>query len=93
VLSRISSELHTATGPLWNPTSAPAAVAIARSRLDAKLNHLNEVLIGDKKFVVGDYFIVADAYLYIVLSWSGYLQIDLTPFPKVQPLFNQSVCV
>jgi glutathione S-transferase len=84
VLSWISSELHAATGPLWNPANAPDAIAFARSRLDAKLKHLNDVLIGDKKFLVGDYFTVADSYLYIVLSWTGYLQIDLTPFPKVQ---------
>jgi glutathione S-transferase len=56
VLSWISSELHGTLGPMWNPTNPPDALAFARSRLNTKLKHLNDVLIGDKKFLVGDYF-------------------------------------
>ena len=30
---------------------------------------------GGRKFLVGDKFSIADAYTYIILSWSGYLKV------------------
>ncbi|MFN7510348.1 MAG: glutathione binding-like protein, partial [Betaproteobacteria bacterium] len=38
----------------------------------------------------GTHFTAADAYLFTVLSWSGYVKLDLAPFPKVVA-FNAQV--
>jgi glutathione S-transferase len=38
---------------------------------------------------VGDSFTIADAYLYIVLSWTSIVSIDLTPYPKVKAYFER----
>lgn len=34
-------------------------------------------LSGDKKFLVGDSFTIADSYFAIVLSWAPYVSVDL----------------
>ena len=58
------------------------------NKVATKLKYLNEVLLKDKKFVIGDSFTVADAYLYIVLSWEPYAKFDTAPFPVVQAYFE-----
>ena len=54
-----------------------------RGKLTQKLQYINNHLIGDKPFVVGNSFTIADAYLYIVLSWAGYVKVDLAPFSNI----------
>ena len=44
-------------------------------------------MIKDKDFIQGDSFTVIDAYLHIVLSWTGYVGIDLSEYPLA---FNYS---
>ena len=34
-----------------------------------------------KQFLLGDTFSVADAYLFVVLSWAPYVGVDLSPWP------------
>ena len=53
---------------------------------------MNDFLVKDKKFVVGDAFTVADAYLYIVLTWEPYAKFDTAPFPNVQAYFEGTFC-
>ena len=57
-----------------------------------KLKYVNENLVNGKQFVVGNSFSVADAYLYIVLSWEPYAKFDTKPFPNVQAYF-EGMCV
>lgn len=82
-LSYISSELHGTIGGLFYPASEEIHNYI-REKLGKKLTYIENTLIGDKNFVVGDSFTVADAYLYIVLTWTGYLKVDLAPYPHIQ---------
>ena len=46
-------------------------------------------MIGNKEFLVGNSFTIADSYLYIVLSWTGYVGVDLAPFPNVKAFFDR----
>jgi glutathione S-transferase len=82
-LSYISSEVHGNFAHLFNPSLDPIVQTYARGNLDRKLKYVNDVLVGEKTFVVGDSFTVADSYLYIALSWAGYVNVDLSPFPNV----------
>jgi len=54
-----------------------------------KLDYLeaNE-LKNSPKYIFGDKFTIADAYLYIVLSWSPYLKLDFSKHAKVQKYFD-----
>ena len=88
-LNWTASELHAASGPLFNPAISAEVKAFCLDRLKAKYTTLNDLLLkGGKKFLAGDKFTVADSYCYIVCSWSGYLGLDLAAYPNVKAYFD-----
>lgn len=80
-MSYIASEVHTSIGGLFNLSNTEDVKAHYRALVAKKLTYLETTLIGDKSFLVGNSFTIADAYLYIVLSWTNYVGIDLAPYP------------
>jgi glutathione S-transferase len=82
-LSYASSELHATVGGLFNPTLSADVKEYLHQKYKTKLEFLNKELEG-KDYWVGNSFTVADSYLFIILSWSGYLQVDLAPYPNVK---------
>jgi glutathione S-transferase len=81
-LNYIASEVHTSIGGLFYPNPEEVKTFI-KNKANTKLTYLENDLIGDKEYIVGNQATVADYYLYIVLTWTNFLGIDLTPFPKV----------
>jgi glutathione S-transferase len=81
-LNFISTELHKTFTPLFWPGFPEAGQALMRDRLKQRFNVVAEKLDG-KKFLMGDEFSVADAYLFTVLGWSGYVGIDLAQWPDL----------
>ena len=71
-LNYITSEVHKSFSPLWNPTADPAVKAYALDDLKKKFDWLNTQLTG-KKYLTGDNFTVADAYLFTVVNWTNFL--------------------
>ena len=55
----------------------------ALANLKKKFDWLNTQLAG-KKYLTGDNFTVADAYLFTVVNWSNFLAIDLAPWPALK---------
>jgi glutathione S-transferase len=83
MLSYINSEIHKPFGRLFNPSVTPAV----RDETVAYLNKryaLIEQQLSSNKFLLGDQFTVADAYLFTVTNWADYLKVDLSQFTKVQ---------
>jgi glutathione S-transferase len=39
--------------------------------------------LAGKQFLLGDSYTVADAYLFTVLNWSHWVQLDLAPWPAI----------
>ncbi len=76
ILNYIASEIHKGYSPLWNPAITPEAKAAALATLDKKFTWLTAQL-GEKPYLLGDKFTVADAYLFTVLSWSSHVGVDL----------------
>lgn len=83
-LNWVASELHAASGPLFNPSLSAEVKAFCLDRLKAKYKTLNDLLLKDKPFLTGDKFTVADSYAYIVTTWTGYLGINLDDYPVVK---------
>jgi glutathione S-transferase len=81
-LNYITSELHKGFGPLFNPSSSPDAKQGAADNLGKKFDWLSAHFAG-RKFVTGDGFTVADAYLFTVLRWTAYVGIDLGRWPTL----------
>ena len=82
LLNYIASEMHKGYSPLFNPAITPEAKAAAIAALDKKFTFLTAQL-GDKPYLLGDTFTVADAYLFTVLSWSARVGVDLGTWPAL----------
>jgi glutathione S-transferase len=82
-LTFISSEVHKGFGPLWNPDSPQATKDAALARLKTRFDFLEKTL-AKNQFLMGSMFTAADAYLFTVLSWTGYHKIDMKPWPSIQ---------
>ncbi|KQZ19036.1 glutathione S-transferase C-terminal domain-containing protein [Caulobacter sp. Root1472] len=81
-LGFIGSELHVgAFTALLNSKAPDGAKAFARERLVERLAHLDAHLKG-REFLQGR-FSVADAYLFVMLTWARYLALDFTPYPAL----------
>lgn len=81
-LSFIATELHKGFGPLWNRELPEVVYQLARGRLAHRFDYVETALAG-KDWLEGAYFSIADAYLFTVLSWTAYHQIDLSPWPNL----------
>ena len=79
ILNYITSEVHKGFSPLFNPDISADWKAAALANLDKRLQWLTGHL-GNKPYLMGDTFTVADAYLFTVLSWSPHVGIDLAKY-------------
>jgi glutathione S-transferase len=83
MLNYISSEVHKNFTPLFNPSTPADWKQAAVEALGKKFDWLSG-FIGNKKFLMGDNFTVADAYLFTVLSWARHVRIDLGKWPVLE---------
>lgn len=87
-LGYINGEVHKNFTPLFYPTSTDQAKQAAKENIEKRLA-LIEQRLGDKSFLTGETFTVADAYLYVVLSWRGRVGVNIDRFPKVTAFFDR----
>jgi glutathione S-transferase len=78
-LNFISTELHKSYSPLFNAAMPEEAKALFRARLHERLQWVDGQLEG-RAFLLGDAFTVADAYLFVVSGWGGFVGVDLAPY-------------
>lgn len=76
LLHFVATELHKNFSPLFNPATPPEMRKIIIETLGARFDVL-ERTIGDKPYLTGENFTIADAYAYTVLNWSRIQKIDL----------------
>ncbi|HET9599683.1 MAG TPA: glutathione transferase GstA [Anaeromyxobacteraceae bacterium] len=82
-LSYVTSEIHKGLGALFNPKMPADFKPTWREAQGAKLDYLSQQLQG-RSFLMGDAFTVADAYLFVCLSWTAWLEIDLARWPVLK---------
>ncbi len=82
MLNYITSELHKSFSPLFHADAPADAKAAAVESLGKQFDWLAP-RIASGKYVMGDAFSVADAYLYTVLRWTGLVKIDLARWPTL----------
>jgi glutathione S-transferase len=79
-LSFVSTELHAgAFRVLLNPNAPEGAKAFARESAGRAPGHAGRPPAG-REFLQGR-FSVADAYLFVMLTWARYVRLDFTPYP------------
>jgi glutathione S-transferase len=88
-LNFISTELHKSVGGIF---ALQAYAQTPAAQEEVKKNMINmaggkldlaEKKLGSKKFVLGDTFSIADAYLFTVFSWVGYVGLKAEKWPNL----------
>lgn len=83
-LNFTSSELHKAFGPWFSGRPFEGQEkARASSTLTRRIGDVERVLTDGRAFILGKAFTVADAYLFVVLNWTGFVDVDLARWPAV----------
>lgn len=77
-LSFINSELHKGFSPLFSGEASDEVKTYARNGLAKRLSYVESAL-GDNKYLQGEQFTVADAYLFTVLGWGAHAGVDIGP--------------
>ena len=81
-LNYIATEIHKSYSPLFSKTTPEETKTTVRNTLTKRLGFV-EAQLAYKPYLMGENFTVADAYLYVVLNWSGRVGFDLGQFPKI----------
>lgn len=82
-LGYINSELHKNFGPLFHASLGEEVKKFARDNLKKRLDWIDQAL-GSKAFLMGEQFTVADAYLYVVLTWTSHVGMNLDQWPSLK---------
>jgi len=87
--SFVGTEIHARLyGPQFNPNLSAEVKTSLKEAASAKLfPFFTDKMLGEKHFLGGDAPNSADIYMYICLSWSGY--VGLTLPPKVQAYYER----
>jgi len=83
MLGYINSEIHKTFSPLFNP-KVSAEVRKERTEYLTKRYPLLDKQLAGKKFLFGDQFTIADAYLFVVTNWAKATKVDLSSFTNIQ---------
>ena len=81
-LNYITSEIHKTYSPLFNPQVLPEVREERVAYLRKRYALLDKQLAG-RKYLFGDQFTVADAYLFVVTRWAAALKLDLSDYANL----------
>lgn len=87
-LGYINGEVHKNFSVLFNASAPEPTKQLARDNIDRRLSFIEDKL-GHKPYLLGEQFSVADAYLYVVLSWRERIGVDISQFPKLTAFFER----
>ncbi len=81
-LNFIGTELHKGFAPLFNPATPAEFKPVVIDKLRARMAWVDQQLAG-KPYLMGERFSVADAYLFTVTGWGGYVKVDLSDLAQI----------
>jgi glutathione S-transferase len=87
-LTFVSSEIHKGFGPLWNPATPDAAKDIAKANLAKRFAYLDQHL-ASRPYLTGERFTAADAYLFTVVNWVNFHNVDLAPYANLKAFMDR----
>lgn len=82
-LGYLNSEVHKGFSAFFTPGTTDEQKASARERLGQRFTFIQNEL-GNRSYLLGDEFTVADAYLFTMLGWTQYVGIDLGAWPALR---------
>lgn len=82
-LNFIATEIHKGLNPLWKPTTPDAYKSVVLDAVGKRFDFVVQSL-GDKPFLTGDRFTIADAYLFTIVNWHKFLKFDIGRWPSLE---------
>ncbi len=79
----INSEIHKTFSPMFNPATTDEQKKSIKEKLASRFDFVEKSL-GDRAYLTGEKFTIADAYLFTVVNWSNFTGIDIGPWPKLK---------
>ncbi|ESQ74932.1 glutathione transferase GstA [Asticcacaulis sp. AC402] len=83
-LNYLASEVHKAFSPLFRSTTSEDGRETARANVRHQLDFIEQTLNDGRAFLAGDTFSVADAYLFVVATWTKPTGIGLDTWPNLK---------
>jgi glutathione S-transferase len=83
-LNFITSEIHKPFGALFTPSTPEDYKPVAKETLAARFGYVDRHLANGGPFLMGAQFTVADAYLFVMTQWAGFLKIDLGQWARLK---------
>ncbi|MCB1379907.1 MAG: glutathione transferase GstA [Alphaproteobacteria bacterium] len=87
-LNFVASELHKGLGGLFNKAMPEEGRKVIIDRLKQRLSWLDGQL-GQKPFLLGDNYSVADAYAFTVLNWGQWVGVDMKTWPNISAFLGR----
>ncbi len=87
-LNYIATELHKGFAPLWKP-NVPEDYKTAVKETLAKQFAFTDKRLAGRSYVMGDAFTIADGYLFTILNWSKFHNIDLSPYQNLSAFMQR----
>lgn len=87
-LNFITSELHKQFSPLFDSSTPDEVKTKQRDKIAKRYDWIVQQL-GDKDYLTGPTFTVADAYLFTVMNWSKPTGIDMARWPALQSFMQR----
>ena len=81
-LSYIATDLQKGFAPLFNPATTDETRMTVHANLARQFDYLEEQLEA-REYLAGERYTVVDAYLFTVLSWASFVEIDLGAWPAL----------
>jgi glutathione S-transferase len=81
-LNFISTEIHKNFSPLFDPSAPQAVKDSSIERLGVRLGTVAAQL-SKQPFLLNEDFSVADAYLFVTLSWGRYVGLNIAKWPEL----------
>ena len=82
-LNFIATEIHKGLSPLWKPTTPEDYKPVLLEAVGRRFDFVAQAL-GDKPYLTGERFTVADAYLFTIANWHHFLKFDLARWPALE---------
>lgn len=82
-LTFINSEVHKTYSPLFDKSTPDQTKNTSLEKLEKQHNFIAEHL-NNRKFLLGNHFTVADAYLFTTMTWARHFHIDFSQWPSLK---------
>jgi glutathione S-transferase len=86
-LNFIATELHKGFSPLFRKPGPEVREGLVKNVL-SRLKLLSGKL-GDKQYLMGASFTVADAYAFVMLRWAKHFEVDLSATPNLLAYYDR----